>query len=224
MSVADQFRAKYGGNRQKEKAANNKTKTSATAGGDKADTDVETLLAEVTKQVRGCCVEIRYPRSQTHNKRTCITKTSTCSLFLWTPREPLKSWRCERTASVSRLGILVKESPWSFYFLVISTGCVIMKLGPVARNRPLSTAVWAENLENLFSFWPFFDDAVRLDFLTNRWSYKKAKWLSMLFITFNSVLRFSAGKDHFFTRSRRQTWEIVWTNHKPPQLPLYAGK
>ncbi|XP_029187944.2 methionine--tRNA ligase, cytoplasmic-like isoform X2 [Acropora millepora] len=49
-SIADKFRAKYGGNRQKEKAANNKTKTSATAGGDKADTDVETLLAEVTKQ------------------------------------------------------------------------------------------------------------------------------------------------------------------------------
>ncbi|XP_015750952.1 PREDICTED: methionine--tRNA ligase, cytoplasmic-like [Acropora digitifera] len=45
-----QVRAKYGGSRQKEKAANNKTKTSATAGGDKADTDVETLLAEVTKQ------------------------------------------------------------------------------------------------------------------------------------------------------------------------------
>lgn len=75
-SIADKFRAKYGGNRQKEKAANNNTKTSATAGGDKADTDVETLLAEVTKQVRECCVEIRYPRSQTHNKRTCITKTS----------------------------------------------------------------------------------------------------------------------------------------------------
>lgn len=123
-----------------------------------------------------------------------------------------------------KTGNIGLRKSWSFYFLVISTGCVIMKLSPVARNRPLSTAVWAENLENLFSFWPFFDDAVRLDFLTNRWSYKKAKWLSMLFITFNSVLRFSAGKDHFFTRSRRQTWEIVWTNHKPPQLPLYAGK
>ncbi|KAL9967670.1 hypothetical protein ACROYT_G025951 [Oculina patagonica] len=47
-SVADQFRAKYGGNKPKQQAAGDKSTN--TTNGNTADTDVATLQAEITKQ------------------------------------------------------------------------------------------------------------------------------------------------------------------------------
>lgn len=49
-SVADQFRAKYGGNKQKQQTAGEKA--ADTSDGNAADMDVATLQAEITKQVR----------------------------------------------------------------------------------------------------------------------------------------------------------------------------
>lgn len=49
-SVADQFRAKYGGTKQKQQAASDKSKNTNASNGNTASTDVTTLQAEITKQ------------------------------------------------------------------------------------------------------------------------------------------------------------------------------
>lgn len=50
--MAEQFRAKYGGNKQKQQAASDKSKNTKTSDGSNAGKNVASLQAEVTKQVR----------------------------------------------------------------------------------------------------------------------------------------------------------------------------
>ena len=49
--MAEQFRAKYGGNKQKQQAASDKSKNTNTSDGSNAGKNVASLQAEVTKQV-----------------------------------------------------------------------------------------------------------------------------------------------------------------------------
>lgn len=50
--MAEQFRAKYGGNKQKQQAASDKSKNTNTSDGSNAGKNVASLQAEVAKQVR----------------------------------------------------------------------------------------------------------------------------------------------------------------------------
>ena len=50
--MAEEFRAKYGGNKQKQQAASDKSKNHNTSDGSNAGKNVASLQAEVTKQVR----------------------------------------------------------------------------------------------------------------------------------------------------------------------------
>lgn len=50
--MAEEFRSKYGGNKQKQQAASDKSKNHNTSDGSNAGKNVASLQAEVTKQVR----------------------------------------------------------------------------------------------------------------------------------------------------------------------------
>lgn len=50
--MAEQFRAKYGGNKQKQQAGSDKSKNTNTSDGSNAGKNVASLQAEVAKQVR----------------------------------------------------------------------------------------------------------------------------------------------------------------------------
>ena len=75
-SVADQFRAKYGGSKQKKQTAGEEAAN--TSDGNAADMDVATLQAEITKQVRS-----------TMCQPTWNSRVENCVLF-WYPSSMMR--------------------------------------------------------------------------------------------------------------------------------------